>query len=445
MSRLGIRRRLFLVVVATVAVSVAALVLGFNVILARTLTRDARDLARTRAAAQVALLTVSRGRLAVQEAPDDAAADADIWVLSRGAVLEGPHAGASVNEAVRALAGGSARYAEVAAADILLYAAPVVAGGHRVGTVVAGVSLAPYEQTRRLVLIASVVLGGLVLLLVAAASRWLLASSLRPVRRMTRQAAAWSEHNLDQRFGLGQPHDELTELAATLDSLLDQLAASLRREQRFSAELSHELRTPLARVMAEAELALRRERDPSEYRRALEVISKSAAHLTRVVDALVAAARHEAGFGRRAADAYAVAAGAAAACADLVAHRGVELDLRSPQAPIRVAVEPELGERILQPLIDNACRYAAGRVEVSVERALGGVRYTVDDDGAGVSDDERERIFDPGVRGRQGARDGEGAGLGLALARRLARSAGGEIEARPRAGGGRFVVTLPGA
>src|SRR5207248_4876912 len=123
----------------------------------------------------------------------------------------------------------------------------------------------------------------------------LLASSLRPVVRMTRQAAAWSERDLDQRFGLGPPHDELGELAATLDGLLDRLAASLRREQRFSAELSHELRTPLARVLAESELALRRERTPEGYRAALELVHRNAVQLTKTVDALVAAARHESG------------------------------------------------------------------------------------------------------------------------------------------------------
>ena len=175
----------------------------------------------------------------------------------------------------------------------------MTSGGRRVGTVVAAVSLAPYEQTQRLALIASLVLGALMLVVVALAARWLLGASLRPVARMTRQAAAWSERDLDRRFALGEPHDELTELAATLDGLLDRLAASLRREQRFSAELSHELRTPLARVMAESELALRRERTTSEYRRALEQINRNAAQLTRIVDALIAAARHEAGFDRR--------------------------------------------------------------------------------------------------------------------------------------------------
>ena len=446
MNRTGIRLRLFLVVVATVGVAVTALVLGFNLILARTLTRDSRDLARTRASAQLALLTTAHGRISVREAPDDAAAaDAYIWVFSRGAAVEQPRSGATVDPAARALAAGGARYADIPGKHIRLYAAPVVAGGRRIGTVVAGVSLAPYEQTRRVALIASLVLGALVLLVVVLATRWLLAASLKPVVRMTRQAAAWSEHDLDRRFALGEPHDELSELAATLDGLLARLAASLRHEQRFSAELSHELRTPLARVMAESELALRREREPGEYRSALELINRNAAQLTRTVDALVAAARHEAGSERGTADAYAVAAEAAAACADLADERRVDLALSAPRTPIRVAVEPELGERILQPLLDNACRYGSSRVSISIERANGGVRYTIDDDGSGVSDEERERIFEPGVRGDQGGRDGAGAGLGLALARRLARSASGDIESLAGPDGGRFVVILPSA
>src|SRR5581483_3389205 len=294
----GIRRRLFLVVVATVAVAVAALVLGFNLILARTLTRDSRDLARTRASAQLALLTTAHGRVTVREAPDDAAADAYIWVFSGGAVLEQPRSGTSIFAAAQALASGDAGYADVPGADIRLYAAPVASGGRRIGTVVAGVSLAPYEQTRRLALIASMVLGALVLLVVAIATRWLLAASLRPVVRMTRQAAVWSERDLDRRFALGEPHDELSELAATLDGLLERLAASLRHEQRFAAELSHEVRTPLRRITAEAELALKRERPAEQYQEALETIARSAAQMTRTVDALVAAARQEAGLAR---------------------------------------------------------------------------------------------------------------------------------------------------
>ncbi|HZR92290.1 MAG TPA: HAMP domain-containing sensor histidine kinase [Gaiellaceae bacterium] len=442
MSRLGIRRRLFVVVVCAVGLALAALLAGFNVLLDRNLSRDADNLARARAAATLAQLTPRHGRIVLGEAPDAAAADAPVWVFSGGRTLEAPPAGARVAAAARRLAAGPARLADVSSADTRLYAAPVVAGGRRLGSVVAAVSLAPYEQTRRTALIASLAFGAAVLLLVAVAARWLLASSLRPVLRMTRQAAAWSEHDLDQRFGVEARSDELGELAATLDGLLDRLAASLRREQRFSAELSHELRTPLARVLAESELALRRERTPTEYRAALELIHRNAAQLTRTVDALVAAARHESGAARGTADAYAVAAEAAAACADLAAARELELNVDPPAHPVRLGVEAELAERILQPVLDNACRYGRRHVRVSIARAPSGVVYTVDDDGPGVATDERERIFEPGVRGHV-AGNGAGAGLGLALARRLARSAAGDVEAAGADGGGRFLVRLP--
>jgi two-component system, OmpR family, sensor kinase len=443
--RIGIRRRLFLVVLLPVAAALALLVLGFNVLLDRTLDRDARNLARTRAAAQVALVHWSHGRLAVAESPDDAAGDSYIWVFSAGRTLEQPRVGPVVNDAARSLIRGPTRFADVNQADVRLYAAPVVVDGRRIGTVVAGVSLAPYEQTRRAALIASLVLGPLVLVLVAFVARWLLNAALRPVHRMTTQAAAWSElEQPDGRFGMGEPYDELTELATTLDGLLARLAASLRHEQRFSAEISHELRTPLARILAESELALRRERSSVEYRASLELVHRNAAQLTRIVDALVTAFRHQAGAGRGTADAYGVAEAGLAACAALASDREIELDVAQPVRPVRVGVELELAERILEPVLENACRYGARQVRVNIERSSKAVRYIVEDDGPGVDEREVDTIFDPGVRGRRGLESGiAGAGLGLALARRLARGVDGEVEAVAAAAGGRFLVTLP--
>jgi signal transduction histidine kinase len=280
-----------------------------------------------------------------------------------------------------------------------------------------------------------------VLVLVALAAHWLLAAALSPVTRMTRQAATWSERDLDRRFGLGDPRDELTELASTLDRLLDRLAASLRHEQRFSAELAHELRTPLSRVLAEAELALRRERAPDEYRETLALVLRNARQLDRTTDALLAAARYEAGTTRGTADAHDVATEAASVCAGLAAERSLDFEIEQPAKPIRVGVEGEFAERILQPIFENACRYGRTAVRVAIERVGSTVRYAVSDDGPGVGDGEHERIFEPGVRGA--AASGEGSGLGLSLARRLAQSVAGEVEAVPDAAGGRFVVRLP--
>lgn len=443
MSGLGLKRRLMLAVGAAVSVALLVLIAGFNLILGHVLDGDARDVVRARAVAQIDSIRTNGGRLSIGEAPDDRSADAYLWIFSGARALERPRAAAEIDQAARRLAGGPPGFVDVAGADTRLYAQPVVVRGKRLGTVVAGVSLAPYEQTRNLALLASLILGGLLLLLVLVIARWLVGASLRPVVRMTRQAAEWSEYDLDHRFALGAPHDELTELGATLDGLLDRLAASLRHERRFSAELSHELRTPLARVLAESELALRRDREPEDYREALNLIHRNATQLSRTVDALVAAARYEAGGERGTADAHAVAADAARACSGLVAERDLTLDVAQPPRPLRIGVDADLAERILQPVLENACRYGATNVRVAIGRENGSVVYSVEDDGPGVADDEHDRIFEPGVRGSamRAGRD-QGAGLGLALARRLARSVDGDVLAEP-ANAGRFFVRLP--
>jgi two-component system, OmpR family, sensor kinase len=447
LNKLGLRRRLFVIVLAAVAAGIAAAFAAFNLILATTLDHDARDLARTRATAQLALLGERHGHLTVLETPDDEAAGPYLWVFSRGRTLERPDVDRQLDRNALALAHrNSTGHQNAAGADILLYAVPAKIGGRRLGTVVAGVSVAPYEQTRKQTLIASLLVGGAILAIVAVAVSWLLRSSLRPVRTMTRQAADWSEHDIDHRFALGPPHDELTELASTLDGLLERIASSLRRERRLAAELSHELRTPLARIVAEVDLALRRKRQPAEYRTALEQVERNAAQLTRLVDALLAAARHEAGFESGVADAYLIANEAVHACSALASERGIVIDVQQPTAPIEVGVDSDLGERILQPLIENACRYGRSRVTIGVTTDDGHVRYLIADDGPGVTPHEAERIFEPGIRGTAGATmplEG-GAGLGLSLARRLARSVQGTITAHPD-GHGHFELALPRA
>src|SRR5262249_13315939 len=258
------------------------------------------------------------------------------------------------------------------------------------------------------------------------------------------RAGVWSEHDLARRFDVGEPHDELTRLAATLNGLLDRLAASLRHERRFSAELSHELRTPLSKVIAEAEVALRRERDPDEYRAALEVTLRNAHHLTRIVETLVAAAQQEASPVRGTADAYDVAQQASSAVRPVADERRVTLIAEPPPTPVRIGVDGDLAERLLQPVIDNACRYARSNVRIALETRANRVRFVVSDDGRGVDQDEIETIFDPGVRGHSSTGT-SGAGLGLALARRLARAASGEVTCEPNGAGATFVVSLPSA
>jgi signal transduction histidine kinase len=437
----SLRSRLLAAVLLSVAGALAVTVVAFNVILEDRLSSDATSLLRDRASAELSTLRVVHGHLIAAEAPDDAALDSQVWVYAEARPLERPRVGASLDRAAGRLVGGPHRTIEVDSTR--LYAVPVTRGGLRRGTVVAGVSLVPYQRTARIALVSSIILGLLLLAGVALLARWLVRAALRPVAAMTRQAADWSERDLDRRFGLGEPHDELTELATTLDRLLERLAASLRHEHRFSAELSHELRTPLSRLSARAELALRHPRDEAGYREALTSILDDAAQMTRAVDALVAAARTEAGS-RGTSDAREAAGRAVSTCTPLAERRRVALELDAPASGPRVGVDADLIERILSPLVENACQYGNSSVRVSVGATDGAVVFDVIDDGPGVGPGDADRIFEPGVRGATSGNGqaGAGAGLGLSLARRLAHAADGSVSVEPGPGG-RFRVRLP--
>ena len=340
-----VRGRLLIVVLSALVIALAIAIFGFNRLFTTTSERNANALVRSRAASALATIDIQRGHLRVRETKDDAEIDSRVWIFEGSHAVESPPARPDIDAAARSLIGGPARFHDVGNADTRLYAVPVYSRGTRVGTVVAAMSLAPYEQTERTALIDSLVLASVLLVVVGIAVWWLLAAALRPVVRMTEQAEVWSERELDRRFDLGPPHDELTRLGATLDRLLDRLAASLRHERRFSAELSHELRTPLARVIAEAELALRRERTPGEYRTALEDVRRNATQVSRIVDALVAAARHEVAATTGTSDAFAVASEVIDHCGPLATARNVVVEIDSPRAPLRIGVDGDLVER----------------------------------------------------------------------------------------------------
>jgi signal transduction histidine kinase len=435
------------VVLVSVTIGLVGATLAFNLVLAHTTANNVETLLRQRVESERALLTVRRGHvIATERNALDTAADSRIWIYQGAKPIETPPSAPATQKSVAQLIDGPAAFANVGETDERLYAVPLLDNsGQRVGTIVAGVSVAPYEETRRAAVVGSLAFAGVLLCLVAASAWWLLRSALKPVAEMTEHAAAWSEHNLDRRFEVPEePYDELTQLAATLNGLLDRLAASLRHERRFSAELSHELRTPLSKVIAEAEVALRRERSATDYKEALEVTLRNAQHVARIVETLVAVAQHEASAIRGTADAFEIVEQATSAVVSVADSRHIAILTEPPSPPVRIGVDGDLAERVLQPIIDNACRYARSEVRVVVEPRPNRVRFVVSDDGDGVDPGERQSIFEPGRRGTNSA-GSSGAGLGLALARRLAQAASGDVTYEGNGRGARFVVSLPTA
>ncbi|GLX02340.1 HAMP domain-containing sensor histidine kinase [Microtetraspora sp. NBRC 16547] len=439
-----LRGRLALLALVTTAVWVGLLTGAFNLVLSARLGDQADDLLRTRAAAVAATLeTRPDGGIVVHEPPDDRALDTGVWIYQGNRAIERPKAPRRLQRQADRLAEHGEIFAESRGPDASrLYALPVLAQpghGRQIGTVVASVSLDPYHSTARTALAGSAVFGLLLLGVVYLITRGIVGRALRPVAEMSAQAARWSERGAAERFGVADRPDELASLAANLDELLDRLAAVLRHEQQQSAELSHELRTPLARIVAETDWLTARPRDATERRASHVTIASAAATMQRICETLLSEARTR--------SAPVPGRCALLDLADDLARRCAEEHPQAAQVVVRgsaatAGVAATVAERILAPLLDNARRYAVRTITIECAQVPGGVEVAVADDGPGVPAGVGSAVFDPGRRADPA--DGhDGAGLGLALARRLARAAGGDIHLAVCAEGARFVVRLP--
>ncbi|MEB0003438.1 HAMP domain-containing sensor histidine kinase [Cryobacterium sp. 10S3] len=324
-----------------------------------------------------------------------------------------------------------------------LRAVPIVLPGEteRIGVAVVGLSLAPYQRTETRTLLVGIGLAVLVVLGVSGMAAWTVRRALRPVEVMARRASAWSADDLTGRFDLGEPHDELTRLGQVLDGLLARVSRTIIAEQRLTAELAHELRSPLTVIRAEAELAgLDPTLSPAQVER-FGRIGASVDELTEVIGTLLSVSRGQVNRDERApVDAVLRAAVAAAAGASAGAPADAVPEIVVAPAPgLELGVPQAVALRALAPLLENAVRYGRTRVTVAAVAQGGSIRISVTDDGPGIGDLVPELLFTPGYR----AAESPGAGLGLALARRVAVAAGGTVEAVPGGRHGRFVLVLP--
>jgi len=303
----------------------------------------------------------------------------------------------------------------------------------------AGVDAEPFSSTLRAFETALALLTLAGTALAAALGWWIARIGLGPVQRLSADAQRIGPDNRAQRLQLPALPRELADLGASFNAALDRLDAAYRQLETFNDDVAHELRTPLANLLAETDLALRRERSGESYRAALTAIHRSAEQMSRILETLITAAQAEPGLRRGTSDGGAAARRAAA---DGEERPGERVDVAAPNEAMRLGVDGDVVERILAPLVENARRHARSRVTIDLVRDGSAAAFVVGDDGPGVAEVDRERIFEPGVsvNGSQGS-----AGLGLALARRLARAAGGDVRCLPGSGGARFELRLPAA
>lgn len=280
------------------------------------------------------------------------------------------------------------------------------------------------------------------LLLLVAATTWLVTGrALRPVTRIRQEVDGITAERLHQRLAVPASADEIAALATTMNGMLDRLDAAATAQRRFVSDASHELRSPLATIRQHAELA-QAHPGVTSIGELAEVVSEEGFRLQGIVESLLLLARLDEGVSPH--DEPVDLDDLALSEVRRLRGAGLEVDGSGIQAA-RVDGDPRLLAQLLRNLADNAARHARGRVAIGVTPRDRHVFVTIEDDGAGVPVEERDRIFERFVRLDEArSRDGGGSGLGLAIVRGIAAAESGTVMVDDsRWAGARFVVTLP--
>jgi two-component system OmpR family sensor kinase len=372
------------------------------------------------------------------ESPVDSIEDGTWLFDDSGTQIEGPKAGTRVQALADSFADVTRKTTTTRRERVYVAAPVTIRGGPASGrgVLVVSQSLEPYQNTRTEVLVGLIALGLLVTAGTTAIAAWTMSRTLTPVQAMADLAEDWSERELDARFDDFGSENEIAHLGRTLNVLLDRVAGALRGEQRLTSELAHELRTPLSGIRGEAELLLMSKPDPITRGR-LERLVASVDQMSTTITTLLAIARGEDQPVSRTTVQAVIAATLDRRGAHDIVIRG---DTDVPE-DVRVNATTESAVRALSPLVQNAQQHASSHIHVAVTQSARAVDITVSDDGPGLllEDGDPEALFAAGARGP----DSPGAGLGLALARRIARSLGGEVSVTSARAPTSFTLTLP--
>lgn len=300
------------------------------------------------------------------------------------------------------------------------------------------------------------------LVLFVAGLTWLLVGrALRPVAAMRQEFTEITERDLHRRVPVPRARDEIHRLARTMNATLDRLHRAMTRQRQFVADASHELRSPITAVRAQLELVLARP-SRTDWPAAVHKALRDTDRLQAVASDLLLLARLDA---QEAPPKTAVDLGALAAeevrrhpdaltmdqptmAGDRLTKSGNHLTKAGAQERAAVVTGSRVQlSRLLTNLADNARRHTRTTVSITVAAHGGMVELTVDDDGPGIPESDRERVFERFTRLDDArARQDGGTGLGLAIANDIAHAHGGTLTVltSPR-GGARLLLRLPRA
>ncbi|MGE3760688.1 MAG: ATP-binding protein [Kofleriaceae bacterium] len=279
-------------------------------------------------------------------------------------------------------------------------------------------------------------LGGIVLVLVGAASIWFVRRLAQPMDQLATAARRFGEGDTAARANLGRD-DELGDLGRAFDEMAERTSVVLQAQRQLMGDVSHELRTPLARIRVALELAAE---DPVAAKDVLADVGADLDEIDQLIGDILTTARldgEDVHVERRPTNLAELADRAAKRFAALHPNRTLEREIADADRDIEC--DPVLLRRAVDNLLDNAAKYSDSSTPVKLSVVPNGSRvaFEIIDRGIGMSDAELERAFTPFWRadGSRTRKTG-GVGLGLALARRIARVHGGDITLTSEVGKG---------
>ena len=290
-----------------------------------------------------------------------------------------------------------------------------------------------------------------IVVLAAAGGYFIVRRSFRPADRVIATAGdiAGSD-DLSKRIGLGPGEDEIHQMAAAFDSMMDRIEGAFEREKQFTSDASHELRTPIAVIRAEAEYASSHTDDPAVTGESLAVISAQAGRMSKLVSELLAMARAEKGTLRpdpELFDLSELGEMVIDSLWDKAEERHITLNMKAPEH-LELMADHGMMTRILINLVSNAIAYGrdGGWVLLRLSCSDGAALIEVEDNGIGIASEHIGRIWERfyQVDAARTHEASSGSGLGLSIVRTLAEAQGGTAEAESVEGqGSTFRVRIP--
>ncbi|MDX9971893.1 MAG: ATP-binding protein [FCB group bacterium] len=314
-------------------------------------------------------------------------------------------------------------------------------------TLVLGLNLDQYNSELRRLRTMLIILMPTALLLIAGGGWWISQRALRPVRALTQAAEAITAKGLDRRIPSGDESAEFDRLISVFNGMLDRLERSFTQAVRFSADSAHELKTPLTILQGKLEQALQESTPGSPEQQVLNGLLEEVQRLKTITRKLLLLSMADSGQLRLHTEPFNLSEAVEAICEDVEIMAG-DLKVEKQVEPgLWTAADPDLLRQIIQNLTSNAMKYnvPGGTVRIRLTHERGILRLDIGNTGPGIPPEERERVFERFYRADKARnRRIDGAGLGLNLARELARAHHGDLVLHEaREGWVSFTLTLP--